>query len=227
MSLWKFQKSALPVAAGANVVAGLIAGGTPFMKSKSVGINKRNLILTKNGWIRRIIKKNVHGNVRVMDEEIVSANPGANLKYYSNTHMRYPTVGTVYVSSNSTGGSSLANGAFANVYVVFNQSIKMSGLAGKLKLTIANTAAGNNLVAISNNTNSNTTIINANNTLVFRFKPSMSGTYKISAQVATNATATAANVVSYNSAASANLVITGAVSNTGTTFTVRRATTGG
>ena len=328
MSLWKFQKSALPSVSGANTKAGLLTGGTPFTKSKSFGmrpnhqhyITKRNLILTPSGWIRRIIKKNVHGVVRVMDEHMVEANPGYGLTYASNTHMRYPSISEIYVSANSTGGSALQRSATANVYVVFNQAINqitttistvavavagskytvndvlrlvggtgqggrvtvaavtsnhitsetisntgsgyLSGVVyttaietaasgdaanatftvasfaepGGTKLLLANVAGGNTMRSVAGTTRSNTSIINANNTLVFRFKPGVAGFYKVEAQTLANASATAISLKSYNTNASANLVLTGAAANTAArkavanvfyTFSVRSATSGG
>jgi hypothetical protein len=108
-----------------------------------------------------------------------------------------------------------------------NEPVKHSGAAGSLQITVANTAGGNNaLVATASAVNSNTGITNANNTLVFTLPVTAgdAGSYKIQAQSVINATATAANLVSLNTGSeSANLVITGAVSNTVGTIVITAA----
>lgn len=178
---------------------------------------RRNVIATKDGWVKRDIV-----GTRIKDEILVSGNfigPSGNNLGYLGT----PDIAEVFVSSNSTGGTALTKNTFANVYVVFNEPMKFSGLAGKLKITIANTAGGNNCKATSNNTNGSTSVIIANNTIVFKVKlPNSVGTYKIQAQTIANVSATASNLVTYNTGArSANLVITGVVSNACGTFTAK------
>jgi len=218
MPLWKFTKDSAP-ATGANTRAGILAGGVPYTESQR---QKRNIVLTNSGWVRRQNKTDMHSNARLIDEVVVAANPatGANKGYASNTSLRFPELVQVFVSSNSTFGTSIKRNALANVYIVFNHSIAFSSGSGKLKLTLANTISGNAMVLASN-----TTVLRANNTVILKFKPTVAGTYKINAQTLTNATATAVVIRSKNAGAQvANLVLTGAVSNALGTFVVRTAT---
>lgn len=226
MSLWKFARESTHPATGANTVAGIKAGFQPIEESALKG--KRNVIATSAGWVRRQNKTDMHGTVRQHDRILVASNPGSGFTYAANTFLGNPDIAQIYMSSNSTGGSALVRSALANVYVVFNEPIRLNGATGKARISFSNTISGNALVAISNTTNGGVSVINANNTVVFRFKPGVAGTYKITGQAIVNATATALAWVSRNAGnENANLVITGAVSNTMGTFTVRSATTGG
>lgn len=117
---------------------------------------------------------------------------------------------------------------------------------------VANTISGNatiayhsGVTAVASRRQGGSTIDNANNTLVFRvFLPFVSGkvsTYKINSNTIVsngvtatgviNGTSITANIVTMNittaGGESANLVITGAVSNNFGTFTVRAAKSGG
>jgi hypothetical protein len=137
----------------------------------------------------------------------------------------FPDIAQVYL--NSTSISAAYGGENVSVYVVMNEPVKHSGAAGSLQITVANTAGGNSsLVATATAVNSNTGITNANNTLVFTLPVTAgdAGSYKIQAQSVINATAAAANLVSLNAGSeSANLVITGAVSNTVGTIVITAA----
>jgi hypothetical protein len=139
----------------------------------------------------------------------------------------------MYTSSNSTGGTALARTATANLYIVFNEPIRNKGGKGFMRVRVANTVTGNTLIATGTaDTAVPTNIINANNTLVLAFKPSTAGTYKVNSNTIVFSSATGgsftANLVSMNistnGAESANLMISGAVSNNMGTFTVRSAT---
>ena len=218
MSNWGFSHEKNEVASGANTVAGLVAGQQPFSNADTLR-SKRNVIATEVGWVRRQ-NKTTDGNFRQLDEILVAAHPGpGGVSYAANNHLGFASVAQIWLQGD---GSSFANGATVNCYVTFNEPIKYSGLAGTLRIAFANTVGGNNsMVAVSNNVNDANGIIMANNTIVFSFVATPVGTYKIGGQTMANATATAANLVSWNTGnESANLVITGAVSNTLGTFTV-------
>lgn len=228
MTLWKFKRESTHPATGANNVAGVLAGFQIIEESVKKG--KRNVIATAAGWVRRQNKTDMHAVARQFDEILVASHPGSlGVSYASNTYLGNPDIVQVYMSSNSTGGTALQRSLLANVYVVFNEPIRINGSTGKGRLSFTNTVSGNAQVATSNNTNGGVSVINANNTVVFKFKPGVAGTYKVSGQAIVNATATAVAWVSRNTGnETANLTITGAVSNTGfCTFTVRSATTGG
>lgn len=210
MSTWNFTRESQATATGANTVAGLLAGNQPFAEADTLR-SKRNVIATDRGWVRRQIKT-TDGRVRVQDEVLVAAHPADGFSYAANTHLGNPDIAQIYLSA--TDLTSVANGATLNVYVVFNEPVKHSGAAGDLVLTIANTVSGAVLTANASAVNTNTGIVTANNTLVFQTTPVEVGTYKINAQTISNVTATAANLVSLNEGSeSANLVVTGAVSN--------------
>jgi len=218
MSSWGFDAEGTQVAAGANTVAGLKAGYQPYEKADVLS-SKRNVIATNKGWIRRTIKTNEGGPVRIIDEPLVPANPGTADGYANTAYLGFADIAQIYMTS-----TTVAPGA-TSVYVVFNEPVKHEGDAGDLILHLANTVSGNTekrLVATADN--SNTGIINANNTLKFNvtFVAGDAGSYKVLAASNTiiNATATAANLVSLNTYTSANLVVTGAVSNTLGTITV-------
>lgn len=219
MPSWGFDAENTQVSAGANTVAGIKAGYQPF-ENANVLSSKRNVIATNRGWMRRTIKNNRQGGgTRIIDEPLVAANPGTADGYANTAYLGFADIAQIYMAN-----TTVAPGA-TSVYVVFNEPVKHEGLAGDLILHLANTATGNaekRLVATADN--SNTGIINANNTLKFNvtFVAGDAGSYKVLAASNTiiNATPTAANLVSLNTFTSANLVVTGAVSNTMGTITV-------
>jgi hypothetical protein len=220
MSSWDFRKEGTHDAAGANTVAGLKAGYQPYAEADNLA-SKRNVIATEKGWVRRQIKRTDGNPPRIIDEVLVAAHPGGGTGavasgYANSSHLGFPDIAQVYTSASSF---SKAVSNTISIYVVFNEPIAHGGSAGDLKLPVANTAGGNNaLVAVATAVNSNTGIVNANNTLVFEFTTISDddvGTYSVGAGAITNATATAVDVYSLNTGGeSANLVITGAVSNT-------------
>lgn len=213
MSSWGKQKEKNQVVSGANTVAGLKYGYQPSEFQGGYLANKRNVIATNVGWVRRHIKKdNSSGAVRLQDELLVPIGGLSNT-----TNLGFPDVAQIYFSGKGAG----ATGVSANVYVVFNEPVKYSGAGVTLKLAVANTVSGNAMVAKALRSNSNTGIKLANNTLVFKFTPSVAGTYKVQAQTIANTSTGSANLVSINTGnESANLVIIGAVSNTAGTFIV-------
>ena len=226
MSTWRFDKESNTDYQGANTVAGQLAGHQPHFQADTLS-SKRNVIATEKGWIRRT-HKNTDGNQRQIDEVIVAAHPGsagATGGYSGIAYLGFPDIAQVYLDSTSI--SAAYAGENVSVYVVMNEPVKHSGAAGSLQITVANTAGGNSsLVATATAVNSNTGITNANNTLVFTLPVTAgdAGSYKIQAQSVINATATAANLVSLNAGSeSANLVITGAVSNTVGTIVITAA----
>ena len=226
MSTWRFDKESNTDYQGANTVAGQLAGHQPHFQADILS-SKRNVIATDKGWIRRT-HKNTDGNQRQIDEVLVAAHPGsagATGGYSGIAYLGFPDIAQVYL--NSTSISAAYGGENVSVYVVMNEPVKHSGAAGSLQITVANTAGGNSsLVATATAVNSNTGITNANNTLVFTLPVTAgdAGSYKIQAQSVINATATAANLVSLNTGSeSANLVITGAVSNTVGTIVITAA----
>ena len=226
MSTWRFDKESNTDYQGANTVAGQLAGHQPHFQADTLS-SKRNVIATEKGWIRRT-HKNTDGNQRQIDEVLVAAHPGsagATGGYSGIAYLGFPDIAQVYL--NSTSISAAYGGENVSVYVVMNEPVKHSGAAGSLQITVANTAGGNSsLVATATAVNSNTGITNANNTLVFTLPVTAgdAGSYKIQAQSVINATAPAANLVSLNAGSeSANLVITGAVSNTVGTIVITAA----
>ena len=196
--------------------------------------SKRNVILTNKGWIRREPEyTDSSGVVRVKEEVLVAANPGGNFSYASNTHTRGPDIAQIYVKANANGVIS-AN-VSANLYVVFNTPISATapigyGHGNTISIAISNTVSGNSGTAYFSNTATGR-IAGANNTLVFTMPKLQSGgagsgtsqaTYKVAAQAAA---VTGGGMSIYNpdqgtTGGTANLVISGAVSNAMGTFTV-------
>ena len=231
MSDWDFRKESNEAHAGdVGSVASFKAGMQPCHEA-DVKASKRNVIATDKGWVRRTIKNNGTDTlgVRIHDEVLVAAGDKTTA-----ADLGFPNISEIWLSANSS--TAVKSGAVCNVYVVFNEPIKPSGLAGALKMAaFSNTAGGKNDVVanaafgtgIKSMSGSNTGITHANNTLVFSFTPagngSDAGDYKlpIGAGAILNATSVATNVVSLNSGSRvANDFVTGAVANTLGTFTI-------
>jgi hypothetical protein len=238
MPLWNFGKESAGSQSGANTQAGIKYGQQPFGGATDGRESwKRNVIATNQGWVRRRnITKDGANSQR--DEILVSANPGIASDGYANiAHLGFAEITQIYLSTNSTGGNALQRSATANLYVVFNEPVRHRGGTGFIRIRIANTVTGNTVIATANakSTTSRTDIINANNTLVFRFVPGSAGTYKVNANTLAFSSASGgaftANLISLNLGTNggelANTVLTGSVSNNFGTFTVRSATTGG
>jgi hypothetical protein len=216
MPLWGFNKEANMSAAGANVVAGLVRGQQApyFTGDAAEQVTNRNMIVKPEGWVYR-----ENRGTRRIEQVIVAANPGGGQNYNDALNMGRPDIAQIYVKLNANGFIS-ANASLANLYVVFNTPIAFRASGNLVSITVANTIGGNNAVARLTPALANSTqVINANNTLVFRL-PAMQGgagsvaaTYKINSQ-----TISSTGNPLYNPeigiASAANLVLTGATSNT-------------
>lgn len=137
-------------------------------------LEKRDCIATPDGWVLRKSYVDTHSRSRKKDIILVAI---GNLSEVST--MGQPSVSEMYVA-NSSGGSTIRNGLLGCLNIVYDEPITFPTGEGKLLVTIANTASGNNLIGVSNNNNAS--ITNANNTLVFKFVPGATGTYKINTQ---------------------------------------------
>lgn len=217
MSTWGFSRESTQTAAGANTQAAIVKGYQPHYEADSMA-SKRNIIATSAGWVRRQHKTDTHGNVRVQDEIVVSANPGVpNKDYTSNTYLGNSDVCQMYIKLNANGYIS-AN-VSANLYVVFNTPVAQKASGNNATINLANTTGGNSGVAIFSNT-ATARITNANNTLVFVMPPLQGGAGSVAAVYQINAQSigiTGGGNSLYNpddgATAAANLVITGATAN--------------
>ena len=227
MSNWDFraEKNQNNIGSTAtNPTGGLKAGFQPFSEADTLK-SKRNVIATNKGWVRRTHKKNEGSSTtRQIDEILVAANPGTSTGYAGAGYLGFPDIAQVYMQNSSSDSVTTiaalngAGGSEHQICVVFNEPVKFNS-AVTAKVVLANTAGGNNsITAVTTSAvNSNTNIINANNTLVFRFTPTAgdAGTYKIAAAttgIANGSTGTLA-LVGITSGEAANNTVTGAVSN--------------
>ena len=225
MALWGFSRESTQVASGANTVAGIVKGYRPLPQSSGIGhsfetegggfANKRNVIATSKGWVRRI-NRTSDGNQRQFDEVLVAANPGSGFNYTSNTYLGGPDIVEIYVKLNANGVIS-ANASGANLYVVFNMPVHKRASGNIMSILIANTVGGNHAVArIAAATAARANV--ANNVMVFTM-PALRGgagsaraTYHVNAQSIT-VTGNPLYNPEMGITAAANLVITGAVAN--------------
>lgn len=241
MALWGFSRESTQTATGANTEAGMKAGYRPLPMSDGIGhsydatggltdlANKRNVIATSAGWVRRM-NKVTDGNQRQIDEILVSANPGGGYSYTSNTYLGRPDICEIFVKLNANGVIS-ANAAGANLYVVFNMPVHKRPSGNLMSITIANTVGGNNAVARITAASAARANV-ANNVMVFTLPRLQGGangsnaraTYKINAQ-----TISVTGNPLYNPEQgithAANLQISGAVSNNLSRFNGARITT--
>jgi len=173
---------------------------TTFLPKNLKGKEKRNVIVTNKGFVRRI-----KSGTRSKDEILI---PLAQLSNTSNFNTAKVT--DMWHSTRST-----VNGSFVNTYISFSEPMKWA--AGNVKITVANTAGGNNMIARS----TATTVRGANNTLMVRWKAAGVGTFKIQSQTVANSTATAISLKSTNTGArNVVLVINGPISNNAGSVTV-------
>ena len=226
MALWGFSRESGQVASGANTVAAIRKGFRPLPQvsgSQADGTtniqtaNKRNVIATSLGWVRRQNRVDTHGNVRQFDEVLVAASPGSGFNYNANTYLGNPDIVEIYVKTNAN--NVISANVSANLYVVFNMPVAFKASGNNITINLANTAGGNNGVAIYKGGRANT----ANNVLVFTMPKLQGGTGSAKATYHINAQSigvTGGGNPLYNPEAgsnptkhAANLVITGAVAN--------------
>ena len=219
MSLWGFSRESTQVASGANTLAGRAKGyQAPFVAGDSREMaEKRNVIATSLGWVRRENRGSIYGGSRQIDQIVVAGNPASGFNYTSNTYLGNPDIAQIYVKLNANGVIS-ANATNANLYVVFNTPINFKASGNLCSISLANTAGGNNAVARFANSVGQGRIVNANNTLVFRLPKMKGGTGTARATYHVNAQSiSVTGMPLYNPdvgiTVSANLVITGAVAN--------------
>ena len=225
MALWGFSRESTQSAAGANTVAGIVKGYRPLPQASGseepdVGgniqnANKRNVIATSAGWVRRQNRTDTHGNIRQIDEILVAANPGAGFSYTSNTHLGRPDICEIFVKTNAN--NVISANVSANLYVVFNMPVHLRASSNALAITISNTVGGNSGVARINASAAARANV-ANNVLVFTMPKlqggtgSVKATYKINGQ-SISVTGNPLYNPEQTTTHAANLVITGAVSN--------------
>jgi hypothetical protein len=241
MALWGFSRESNQVASGANTVAAIVKGYRPLPQSEGTAhsydiegggqANKRNVIATSKGWVRRYNKRDTHGNNRQIDEVLVAASPGYGFDYTANTYLGNPDICEIFVKLNAN--NVISANVSANLYVVFNMPVHLRASSNALSINIANTAGGNNGVArIAASAAARANV--ANNVLVFTMPKLQGGTGSAKATYHINAqsiSVTGGGNPIYNPEAgsnptkhAANLVITGAVANNLARFNGARIT---
>lgn len=171
---------------------------------------KRSVIATDRGFVRRQKYTDVHSNVRIKDELLVPIDGLAN-----SSNFGAPNISDVWFSSDTATANTEVT-----VNVTFDEPVNHSGLSGSIKMAIANTAAGaSGLVAI--HTSNATSITGSSNQLSFSFVPTVVGSYSVSAQTLANVSATAINLRSLNTGTeAATLTVNTAIAATVGTLTV-------
>lgn len=217
MSMWNFTHEKNTDSAGANTEAGFIAGNQPFNNADALS-SKRNVVATELGWVRRQYYVDGHGNPRTKDEVLVAAHPGGTTGGYANaSYLAFPDIATIQYGSNTADGvSNFAQATAMEVVITFNEPLNTSANVA----VVAKRRDGTNSFTLTSNTtttNASTAKFSAyggNNALVFvGTTPSATGQFKIDAQSLT--IAAGGTLVSRNfDGESANLIVTGAVSNT-------------
>jgi hypothetical protein len=225
MALWGFSRESTQVASGANTEASIRKGYRPLPQATGseepdVGgniqnANKRNVIATTVGWVRRANRVDTHGNVRQVDETLVAAAPGSGLYYTSNTYLGRPDIVEIFVKTNAN--NVISANVSANLYVVFNMPVHLRASSNALSISIANTAGGNHGIArIAASAAARANV--ANNVMIFTMPKlqgrtgSLKATYHINAQSIT-VTGNPLYNPEQSTTHAANLVITGAVAN--------------
>ena len=210
-----------------NATAGVKAGNQAFVHDQKK--EKRNVIATNKGWVRRehrLMNGGTASSVtRQIDEVLVAA---GNKDAAPSSNLGFPDIAQIYFANSTnddvtsitpeTGGG----GAEHQVRVVFNEPIKYNEAAGSKvgKVVLSRvTGSGNSTITAtaSSVARTNTNITGANNTMIFRFTPTSgdAGTYKVAAATAgiANGVSGTLTIKSLNSSEAANVTITGAVSN--------------
>ena len=210
-----------------NATAGVKAGNQAFVHDQKK--EKRNVIATNKGWVRRehrLMNGGTASSVtRQIDEVLVAA---GNKDAAPSSNLGFPDIAQIYFANSTnddvtsitpeTGGG----GAEHQVRVVFNEPIKYNEAAGSKvgKVVLSKvTGSGNSTITATATSvaRTNTNITGANNTMIFRFTPTSgdAGTYKVAAATAgiANGVSGTLTIKSLNSSEAANVTITGAVSN--------------
>ena len=210
-----------------NATAGVKAGNQAFVHDQKK--EKRNVIATNKGWVRRehrLMNGGTASSVtRQIDEVLVAA---GNKDGAPSSNLGFPDIAQIYFANSTnddvtsitpeTGGG----GAEHQVRVVFNEPIKYNEAAGSKvgKVVLSKvTGSGNSTITATATSvaRTNTNITGANNTMIFRFTPTSgdAGTYKVAAATAgiANGVSGTLTIKGLNSSEAANVTITGAVSN--------------
>lgn len=159
MSKWDFRKEP--------------DGNEPFYNA-DVEASKRNIIATEKGWVRRVTYTDTHGDPRVKEEVVVAANPavtGAFDGYANSAFLGFPDVSVITLSD---GPYTVGTEMF--IFVSFNEAISNTSLTAPT-LEVSNTE-GPSVTVLTGNTS----ILEADNTLVFSFTPDKAGTFEIGNQ---------------------------------------------
>jgi hypothetical protein len=248
MPLWGFKRSKNESAAGdLNSAASYKKGQQPDAGGQAINkAGKRNVIATSAGWVRRTVGTGARSG-RTHDEILVSANPGIALDGYANSaHLGFPDCTTLYLtdgqSSNTEYTAKLSNGNIsitggsqvATVHLVFNEPVSFFAPTGGLaNLMITATLTANTTdaagaegdVLFQSNITSGA-IHTANNVVPFTSNATLlvGATYKFEAQSlvqhSANATVGLRALNDPDRLETANVVFTGAASNTLPAFTV-------
>ena len=227
MPSWGFGPEKNNSNSGTGATSGTKAGNQAFAHDQKK--EKRNVIATNKGWVRRehrLMNGGTASSVtRQIDEVLVAA---GNKDGAPSSNLGFPDIAQIYFANSTnddvtsitpeTGGG----GAEHQVRVVFNEPIKYNEAAGSKvgKVVLSRvTGSGNSTITAtaSSVARTNTNITGANNTMIFRFTPTSgdAGTYKVAAATAgiANGVSGTLTIKSLNSSEAANVTITGAVSN--------------
>lgn len=169
--------------------------------------NTKELIGTPAGWTRRQVLLRNNGSVhKIRNETLVSI---AN--FLSKKTVPRPVQ---IFFSNGSGGSILRRNHLCIANIVWDEQVKLKATNARLRISIANTAGGNSMIAVT----SNNFAAGANNVMRFRWVPNTAGVYKIQAQTIAKSNTAATWSANLHSIATtprtANLVIGSSVSNT-------------
>ena len=248
MPLWGFKRSKDESDAGdLNSAESYKKGQQPDAGGQSINkTGKRNVVATSAGWVRRTVGTGARSG-RTHDEILVAANPGIDLDGYANSaHLGFPDCTTLYLtdgqSSNTEHTTVLSNGNIsitggdqvATVHLVFNEPVSFfapTGGAANLMITATltantTTAAGAEGDVLFQSNLTSGAIHTANNIVPFTSNASLlaGATYKFEAQSlsqhSANATVALRALNDPDREETANVVITGAASNTLPAFTV-------
>lgn len=150
---------------------------------------KRNCVATPKGWVRRIKYTDAQNNERRKDEILVAIES-------LSTSTGAPNISDIWHSSDQVESNTAVT-----TYVAFDEPVVANAA---LQITISD-GGENSYTAVAN-----TTTVNADNTFVFVWTPTVAATYSVEAQtIANNAAYSGHLVASMNDGnEAANLVIT-------------------